>query len=133
MMNTPANMIMIEISKIKNLSEMEFIVKNSKIKADPKKMMKLKTSTGEGIDKIFIDKTTGEILFFVRVGSTKIEMTGSMIKSLSSMKNAIDIINEDDNSSMSLDDILDKISKDGIDSLTESQKKILSSESQKVK
>ena len=132
-MNTPTNMIMIEISKSLNLSEMEFIVKNSKIKADPKKMMKLKTSTGEWIDKIFIDKTTGEILFFVRVGSTKIEMTGSMIKSLSSMKNAIDIINEDDNISMSLDDILDKISKDGIDSLTESQKKILSSESQKVK
>lgn len=113
------NIILIDLDGVGSVEEMQLILDSQKLnKIDPQKIIGFKPK----VKSIFVDKVSQKILFCVQNGSNKISNTQDLHPILKSMENSNDVEIDLPVSKMTTDEILEKISRDGINSLSKEEK-----------
>lgn len=133
MINLKQNIIVIDLKSIKSAKDInDILLSNRLMSMDPNKLFLLKT---KGYTKVFIDDRTFDIIAFFKKGkkdkTEKFDFSKSYIKSLTSLKSISAEMPLNLVENLTIDDILDKISSTGINSLTNSEKNFLSENSKK--
>ena len=118
---TYSNIICMHLNRFKNIEDVKkTLIEHNLQDLEENDIMELKN---EGYSKLFLDKTTHNIICTVHSSSKKkIEMTSDFFKYLNNMQ-SIDWTRP--KKQLSIDMILDKISEKGMDSLTPLEKEFL--------
>lgn len=126
------NIVVIDLKSAKSVNDInDLLMANKLMSLDSNKLFAMKQ---KGYLKIFInEKTFDTIAFTHKEDKSKIKFTKSYLENLSKLESisldAIDISESIKN--LSIDDILDKISLSGMDSLTKLEKNFLAENSKK--
>lgn len=126
------NIIVIDLKSTKSVNDILDLLKVNKLMSlDAKKLF---ASKQNGYLKVFIDDKTFDTIAFVhKDDKSKIKPTKSYLANLAKLESiSLDVINTNESiENLSIDDILDKISLSGLNSLTKSEKNFLSENSKK--
>lgn len=121
------NLISLHLNKYNSVEELARVLKDNDLNyLDPVKVFQDKES---GFTKIFFDRESGKIIGWVHKSDKRhIFFDEDFVFYLKNLKS---ITPKESSKPLSLDEILDKINEKGIDSLTQSEKIFLESQSNK--
>lgn len=131
------NVIKIDLKDVKSGQEADFVksinklnidVNNGEVKFQESFAKTIQILKKGNIESIFVDASTGLVMFYTEKGSDYIKTTLNVKKSISQIQNVFDEFGKvEEDLNLSADDVLDLISRNGIGSLTENQLNILKS------
>lgn len=126
------NIVVIDLKSAKSVNDINnLLIANRLMSLDSNKLFAMKQ---KGYLKVFIDdKTFDTIAFIHKTDKLKVKLTKSYSENLSKLESiSLDVIDINESiENLSIDDILDKISLSGMNSLSKSEKNFLSENSKK--
>ena len=122
------NILTIHLTRFRSLKDFERLVQSNGYTFDSMNPQKLFDLKKEGFLKIFVDKNTFEVIASTHKSDRNLIKLNLNFENFLKNDKSIDFVN---NINLSLDDILDKISDAGIDSLNKFEKSFLENQSKR--